>query len=459
MQRTEGLRAIVFRTAAFRMALWQAALFAVLAAALLGIVWLRINDYAQEQLRDDVAIEMASLRQADARDNLEAELRQRLAGLPADQDYYLLTDAGGRAIAGNLSYRPASAGWHAVPLHGAVGKDNSDADQVQLFAARLADGRWLVVGRDNRSVVELGEVLSRGFIDIGLLAVVLVLLSGGFASWRYLQRIDALGERAERMLEGAPESRIVGSGRGDEIDRLAARLNRMLERMRVLMEGMRQVSDDIAHDLRTPLSKVRQQLEASLADTSDEAMLRRSVDRAIADIDGLLVTFRALLRIASVEARERQAGFGEVDLSAVFEHIAETYRPVAEDGNRRLEASVAPGQRMRGDRALITQMLANLVENALRHTPHDAHIRVDLQAGAGALVGRIADTGPGIPAESRERVLKRFVRLDSSRSTPGAGLGLALVAAVSDLHGIKLTLRDAAPGLVVELRFPDTAPR
>jgi len=450
------MRNPVLRTAAFRMALWQAALFALLGTALLGIVWLRINDYAQDELRGKVATEMASLHQAYADGTLEMQLRQRLAALPAGPDYYLLADRQRRVIAGNLLYRPDAVGWHVMPLRGAIGKDSSDADEVHLYVAHFPDGRWLMVGRDNRSVVELGEVVSNSFIDVGVLAIVLVLLGGGLASWRYLRRIDALGAHAERVLEGAQELPLLGSGHGDEIDRLAARLNRLLERMQVLMEGMRQVSNDIAHDLRTPLARTRQRLEASLADGMDAPSLRHAIGQAVDDIDGLLTTFRALLRIASVEARQRQSGFEKIDLSALFEDIAETYRAVAEDNSHPFEARIAGGQHMHGDRALLAQMLVNLVENALHHTPPGSRLRMDLQVQAGAVIGRVIDTGPGIRPEAREQVLKRFVRLDSSRSMPGAGLGLALVAAVSDLHGIGLVLRDAMPGLMVELRFPGT---
>lgn len=436
------------------MALWQAALFALLGAALLGIVWLRINDYAQDELRGKVATEMASLRQADADGTLVVQLRQRLAALPAGPDYYLLTDAQRRVIVGNLRYRPDAVGWHVLPLRGAIGKDNNDADQVSLYVAHFPDGRWLSVGRDNRLVVELGEVLGNSFIDVGALAIVLMLLGGGLASWRYLYRIDALGARAERVLEGAQELPLVGSGRGDELDRLAARLNRLLERTQVLMEGMRQVSNDIAHDLRTPLARTRQRLEASLADGMDAAGLRRTIGEAVGDIDDLLATFRALLRIASVEARQRHSGFELIDLSALFESIAEIYRPVAEDSGHPFEARIAAGQRLHGDRALLTQMLVNLVENALHHTPAPSRLRLELQVRADATIGRVIDGGPGIAPESRAQVLKRFARLDSSRNLPGAGLGLALVAAISDLHGIGLVLRDAMPGLMVELQFP-----
>jgi signal transduction histidine kinase len=436
------------------MTLIQASLFAVLVAALLGIAWWSVSDYAEAQLRASVKTDMASLLQAAADGTLDMQIRQRVAVMPVGPDYYLLADAAGHRIAGNLRYRPAVTGWQTVPLQGALGEDNSDADEVHLYATRLADGRWLVAGSDNRSVVELSELLSSRFLEIGVSALLLVLLTGGIGGWLYMRRIDALGVLAERALEGEGDFVIARSGKDDEFDRLADRFHRMLIRMHVLMDGMRQVSSDIAHDLRTPLMRMRQRLEVASDPHAGEAGVRDGVQRALVEVDELLATFRALLRIASVESRQRRAGFEELDLSALFDALVETYRPVAEDLGRQLSADIAPGRRLYGDQALLTQMLANLIENALHHTPAGSPIHLDLQGKAGRLLGRVSDRGPGIPAEARERVLRRFVRLDSSRSTPGSGLGLALVSAVADLHGIELSLRDAGPGLVVELSFP-----
>ena len=457
MLRVEAAHRAIFRTAAFRLALLQALLFAIFAAALLGVVWRGVNAYAEAQLRDTVRAEMAGLQQAATDATLIRQLQLRMALMPLGPHYYLLTDGGGRRLLGNLAYRPTTPGWHVVPLTGALGADHSDADRVHLFAQRLADGRWLIVGSDNRSVIGLGEVLGGGFLDVGGVAVLLVLVSGGLASRRYLKRIDALGEQAERILEGERGVVIGERGRGDEFDRLAGRLNRLLARMQVLMEGMRQVSNDIAHDLRTPLARLRQHLESGLIEAPASSPLRRTVEQATIEVDRLLATFRAMLRIASVEARQRRAGFEAVELSQLFADIAETYRPVAEDRGQQLRAAIVAGHVVHGDRALLTQMLANLVENALHHTPRGTRVELGLASTAQGLTGHVEDNGPGIPAEARTRVLSRFVRLDSSRSTPGDGLGLALVSAVADLHGIRLALGDAQPGLRVELRFPPGA--
>lgn len=450
MRRPEQLLSVLLRTLAFRMALWQAVLFMLVVVTMLAIVNKQMVDYARHDLRSEVATEIASLRLADAEGTLGAQLQKRLTGMAVGPDYYLLLDAQRQPIVGNLHYRPASSGWHTVPLLRAVGKDNEDADSVELYVEHFPDGRWLVVGRDDRSVVEFGEMLTHSFSHLAAVAVVLVLLGGGLTSWRYLSRIDLLGERAQRVLEGEHNLLIEGSGRGDEIDRLAGRLNHMLARNRVLTDGMRQVSNDIAHDLRTPLIRVRQHLEQCLAESPSTPSAPR-VGLALHDLDAVLGTFAALLRISGVEARERRAGFAEHDLSAVFHDVFETYRPVADDAGYTLRAEIESGLRLSCDRSLVVQSLVNLIENALHHTPIGTNIVVGLRRSGLRMVGYVQDNGPGIPVADRRRVLGRFVRLVSSRTAPGNGLGLALVAAVADLHGMEVALEDADPGLRVVL--------
>lgn len=441
---------VLWRTAAFRMALWQAALCLLVVLAMLTIVNRRVAAYARDDLRSEVATQMASLRLADTEGTLEAQLHRRLTDASLGSDYYLLMDARRQPVMGNLHYIPSSTGWQTVPLVGAVGIDHDDADRVELFVDHLPDGRWLLVGRDDRSVVEFGERLSHTFGQLAVAAIILVLLGGGLTSWRYVSRIDRLGERADRVLDGEQDLMIEGSGRGDEIDRFAARLSRTLARNKTLMEGMQQVSNDIAHDLRTPLIRVRQNLEQCLA-VSRSSREVAAIGRALEDLDAVLGTFAALLRISQVEARARRAGFAEHDLSAVFRDVFETYRPVAEDAGYILHSDIDDARRIRCDRSLIVQSLVNLIENALHHTPLGTVITVGLRQSGCVLSGFVQDNGPGIEVADRHRVVKRFVRLRGSRSTPGNGLGLSLVAAVAALHCMALRLEDAAPGLRVVL--------
>jgi signal transduction histidine kinase len=219
------------------------------------------------------------------------------------------------------------------------------------------------------------------------------------------------------------------------------------------MENMRQVSSDIAHDLRTPLTRLRQRLEAASAPGKDIEFQRISIERSIADVDDVLATFSALLRISRIQARERQAGFAPLDLSELFASMAEVYGPVAEDTGHIVTAHVQTGLGFKGDRMLLTQMLSNLIENAIHHTPAGTRINLSLNALPEGVVGCIEDTGPGISTDEHKRVFHRFVRLDSSRTSPGSGLGLSLVAAIAELHRIPITLRDRHPGLSVTLRF------
>jgi len=273
-------------------------------------------------------------------------------------------------------------------------------------------------------------------------------------SLRFLRRVDAIERTGREIMEGNLTRRLPVRGTGDEFDRLSEGLNAMLERIQSLMEGVKQVSNDIAHDMRTPLARLRQRLEAARlpGKTADEQAA--SIDGAIADTDGLLRTFSALLRIAQIESGSRRAGFAEVDLSALFAAMVETYAAVAEDRGQHVSGTIAPGLAMRGDRELLTQVLANLIENALTHSPAGAQVTLTLERIDGRIVGCVADNGPGIPPAQREKAFRRFYRLDTSRTTPGSGLGLSLVAAISALHGIEITLGDNAPGLRVTLHFP-----
>lgn len=263
---------------------------------------------------------------------------------------------------------------------------------------------------------------------VGLLLAVVggVFLSGGF-----LRRISEINATADAIMTGHLGSRIPIRGTGDEIDQLSEKLNQMLDRLYDVMEGLRQVSTDIAHDLRTPLSRLKQELEA------DEA----------------LALFAALLRIAQIESGSRRTHFADVDLSALLMTLAEVYGPVAEEADHALRAAVEPGIHVVGDAELLTQMFVNLIENALRHTPALSVVEITLARGPGCARAEIADNGPGIPAAHRLNVLKRFYRLDASRTTPGHGLGLALVSAIAHLHEARLSLADNEPGLNAVLIF------
>jgi len=290
---------------------------------------------------------------------------------------------------------------------------------------------------------------------IGFGSIILVVLGGMFAfALLVARRIGDQRATVDAIIAGNIRHRVPVTGSADEFDRQAAAFNRMLDRIAELMEAMRGQSNDIAHDLRTPLARLRGQLSAMVADARDDDQATRAA-AALAQCDTLLAMFAALLRIAEIEGGERRAGFAPFDLSALVEEIATMMIPVAEDAGHRLSVAVDVAMPdFVGDRQLLTQALVNLIGNAIKYGAAGGAIRVSLDACEDGVVLRVADDGPGIPPEDRARALRRFGRLDSSRAQAGHGLGLPLVAAIARLHGGRLVLDDAKPGLVVSLILP-----
>lgn len=447
------IRPNIFRTASFRLAIAYAALFTISAAVLFAVVYVILSDFAAEQMRAAVEAEIATLAdeaRSDGIEHLSKLVSARLNGRE-DASHYLVVDQGGRKLAGDLPVSAAIRGWAQVA--DAPEADEDDGRPLLAKGVDIAGGGLLVVGHEADEQDELLEALIAAFAIAGALSIALALAVGLVMSRAFLRRVDSFSATANQIVQGRLDERVPLSGTGDEFDRLADSVNDMLARIQHLMEGVRQISSDIAHDLRTPLARLRQGLETARRKATDVAAFQRAVEQAIEETDEILATFAALLRIAEVEAGTRRAGFAAIDLSDMFETLAEAYAAVAEDSGRKLVASIEPRLSIRGDRELLIQMLSNLIENAIRHTPPRTLITVSLKKTRHAVVGSVADNGTGIPAPERERVLRRFHRLESSRSTPGSGLGLALVAAVAELHGIKLQMKDNDPGLSVELSF------
>jgi signal transduction histidine kinase len=330
--------------------------------------------------------------------------------------------------------------------------DENDPFLVEV--TELPDGGKLVVGADTHPREELLEWIVAAFSWAGGAAILVALAGGLVLGLSMSRRVEAMNDAAVRIIGGDLGERLAVRGTGDEFDRLAIQLNRMLDRIQALMEGLRQVSNDIAHDLRTPLSRLRQHLERTHDRSATLDEYQDAVERAIGETDAILATFAALLRIAQIEAGGRRQGFATVDLSELAQRIGEAYGPVAEEQGRLLHSWIDPGVIVRGDGELLTQLLSNLIENVLCHTPAGTPVELKVHPRGNQAVMAVADRGPGVPAGDRARILKRFVRLDGSRSTPGSGLGLSLVAAVAELHGARLRLEDHQPGLCVELEFP-----
>ena len=312
----------------------------------------------------------------------------------------------------------------------------------------------LLVGRDVEDRLQI-EAQIRRTLGWGLALTLLLGLAGGFLMSRgMLGRVDAINRTTRRIMAGDLSQRIALKGSRDEFDQLAANLNAMLDQIERLLGGMRQVTDNIAHDLRTPLNRLRSRIEVALLQQPGRAETRALLEATLADAQAMIGTFNALLDIARAEAGSERGGFEEVDLTALGRDLADLYRPVAEDKQLTFEYHCLPGMALRANRHLLAQALANLLDNAVKYTPPGGCVRLEVGRGASGPVIAVTDSGPGIPEAERARVLQRFVRLDATRSTPGSGLGLSLVDAVAKLHGAELMLTDNRPGLKVSLAFP-----
>jgi signal transduction histidine kinase len=314
------------------------------------------------------------------------------------------------------------------------------------------------VGRDVRDLEATRRLILEALTWGLALTAGLALLGGWLMTGRVVRRIEAINQTSRDIMEGDLSRRIALRGSGDDFDQLADGLNRMLARIESLMAGVRQVSDNIAHDLRTPLTRLRSKLEMLRAELETTLgaghPANAAVEETIADAEVILSTFNALLRIARIESGSQRAGFAEVDLAPLAQDVAELYEPVAAEKGQTLRVEVPESARVIGDRDLLFQALGNLADNAVKYTPEGGDVLLRIRPLRETIAVEVADSGPGIPAELREEVFRRFFRADHSRSTPGSGLGLSLVQAVIQLHGATIDLADNGPGLRVTVRLP-----
>jgi signal transduction histidine kinase len=453
-------------TYSLRITLLYIAFFVVSVAVLFGVIYWATSSFMRNQLESAIDTELSSLDhvfEAMGSGGVADLIARRIAEPDHRMSFYLLQDPAGQRASGNLPGMRPEPGWHELPIPPGWEEDDEEeeeddeAESTDTLMARgqvLTGGWFLLVGQDTDRYTDFEEfILAAAGLSLAA-AFGLALIGGWVINAGMLRRIAAIDAAGRDIVRGNLSHRIPLRGTGDEFDRLSANLNEMLDRIQMLMEGLRQVSNDIAHDLRTPLTRLRQGLEAARAKAGTAAEYRAAVDKAIADTDEILDTFGALLRIAQIEAGTRRASFADVDLSGVLQRIFETYAAVAEDHRHHLASRIASGISVRGDRQLLTQMFANIVENALRHTPAGTRIELELQDAPAGPVCAIRDDGPGIPENERQKVFRRFYRLNSGRAAPGSGLGLSLVAAVAELHRIVVETSDNRPGLCVALRFP-----
>ena len=377
---------------------------------------------------------------------------------------YLLTDQRQNPLAGNLSRWPdlevQRDGWLRFRLDPAGGKRSDGPHIAQATSFVLAGGVQLLVGRDLAESTAFRNRIVQALAWSGGLMLVLGLVGGIVFSRRALARIEAINRTSDRIMAGEFGRRVPLKGVGDEFDRLAQNLNAMLDQIERLMAGMRQVTDNIAHDLRSPLGRLRSRIEVALIeppapDGSQAERYREVLQQTIGEADQLLATFTALLDIAEAEAGSPHTQMAPLDLAAFAHDLSDLYEPVAEEKGLRLATRIPAGPiEIRGDRHMLSRAIANLLENAVKYTPAGGGIRVGLETDGDQASLTVSDDGPGIPAEERERVFDRFYRLEASRTTEGNGLGLSLARAVVELHGGTITLADNAPGLVARVSLP-----
>jgi signal transduction histidine kinase len=450
------------RSTAFRLTLVYLVVFALYAAALLAYFALNTGRLITEQITETVNDEIAGL----VEQYTVGGLRQLILivenrSLRPGSSLYLVTAPTGQALAGNVgSLAPGvldRTGWSET-VYRRLDEQEAAQHSALVRVTQLSGGFRLLVGRDLEERARMGAILTTAARGSVALVVVLGLAGGFFVTRRVLRRFDAMTETTQRIMAGDLSGRLPVTGIADELDRLATNLNDMLERIEALMRGLKEVSDNIAHDLKTPLTRLRNRCEAALRTAKSETEYRAALESMLDESDGLIRTFDALLMIARAESGQARDNMIEFQAADIVRGVGELYEPLAEEKGLTLTVEAPEPAKIRGNRELLSQALANLVDNAIKHARPADGVPGEIVLAAGRQGDRVriivADRGPGIAQADRARVVERFVRLPQSMAQPGSGLGLSLAAAVARLHGGELTLEDNAPGLKVVITLP-----
>ena len=467
----------LFRATAFRLTLVYLLVFVVFAASLLGYFALNTRRLITEQITATVNTEISGLREQYNQGGIRrlvivVDLRSRRPG----SSLYLVTTATGEGLAGNVgSLEPGvldHPGWLETNYRRLEAPEGNE-HRALVEVVQLPGGFRLLVGRDLEERERLfGIIANAGQWSLALV-IVLGLAGGFFVSRRVLSRIDAMTATAQTIMAGDLAGRLPVAGTGDELDRLAEHLNAMLERIEALMRGLKEVSDNIAHDLKTPLTRLRNRCEEALRGNTGIAGYRAALEATIAESDDLIRTFDALLMIARAESGQARDNMTEFDAAEIARDVGELYEPLADENGLALKVEAPSAAPVRGNRELISQALANLIDNAIKYAKPNGTMNGEINGAANGVPAEIvvkadnegdrimltvADRGPGIPEADRGRVVERFVRLEQSRSAPGSGLGLSLASAVARLHGGELKLEDNHPGLRSIIALPRAGP-
>jgi len=450
----------LFRSAAFRLTLLYMVTFGASVTALLIFVYTAIISDMEAELKHSISVQTSDLARkfsvsgpaetaASIKNMLEKDEEKTLVLMLIDRDWHVL--------AGNLELWPGGKTNVSTWIKFPIGKIENTQLTPKAIAmnSTLPGGYILLVGRKMQQIEHVHEIIVEVlYICFGIMFV-LAAVGGMLLSYTIYRRIDAINQAFRSVAAGALTTRVKVTGTGDEFDHLAMHLNQTLNRICELIDGVRDISYNVAHDLRTPLNRLRHRLENMLSTGAHREEITEQVRTALIDIDALVATFNAILRIAQAEAGAGIEQFSAFNISEVLEDIVDLYQPVAEERSQQLNANIIEDIMLYGDRHLITQMTANLLDNAIKYTPKGGNIALTLVLGdASYAILQILDNGPGIPVSFHHKVVEKFFRLEQSRSSPGNGLGLSLVSAAVKLHKGVLTFSDNNPGLVVTIRLP-----
>lgn len=434
------------QSANFRLALIYTALFSLSVVLLGGLMFFFVSQSFKEQLRDRILAESDQLMgdyNDDGLEELRHDIRERADSSHAHRLSYALKSPAGKALFDDIAHYD-EAGWHTITTkHGS---------HVLTYTILLKEGYSLHIGADLDDVEAMGRAVRNSVLIVVLLTLVLSVTGGLWLSRRFLSRVDRFTRAADSIGRGSLSARLPISPANDEFDQLAITINRMLGRIETLMNEVKHVSTGIAHDMRTPLGRLRQKLEI-LSQKPHNADTSRMLEECMAQLDETLATFSSLLRIAEIESGSVAISPDTIDVEALLHTLCETYTPIAEAASQSLCVESHIHSPLIADRALITQLLVNLIENAIRYSGEGSHITLRASETKQTIALTVADTGGGIPLQEHASILKPFYRLDHSRHTPGSGLGLSLVAAIASLHHATLHTYDNAPGFAATIRF------
>ncbi|QDG78389.1 HAMP domain-containing sensor histidine kinase [Labrenzia sp. PHM005] len=458
----------VTRTTAFKLSLLYIAVFTLLSGFLLVYISQNTDNLMSEQVVQTIDAELNGLSDIYVRGGVRdlVQTIDRRSRHP-DASLYLLVDFAGNALAGNIARLPtlvleeADGGLRRVH-YTRQGQDISDVErQAMVRTFELRGGFRLLVGRDLGEQLRFSNLLANALRLWLIVVVVMAAITWIFVSRRVMKRIDEITDTSRTIMTGDLTERLPVAGNDDEFDRLAVSLNTMLDRIELLMRSMKDVTDNIAHDLKTPLTRLQIRVESALRDAESGEGYRTALEDTLSETDQLLRVFNALLRIARIEAMAPGDGLERVDVKSLVSEIAELYEPLIEDEGGVLEINVTDGVFASCQKELVVQGLVNLIENALKYgrpSEGDLKIRLSAKEKDARIVLSVEDNGSGIPDEQQERVQDRFVRLDESRSEPGTGLGLSLVKAVARLHGGNLRFTNGNPGLIARIDLSPAEP-